>query len=771
VSPAPGMPDSVPCRALPKARALDIIVPLYRNAELAERCIDSLLDNLGEIACRAPRLLLVNDSPDDREIETLLSVSKYARPEIVQLTNASNLGFVCSANRGLAHSRTGRRDALLVNSDTITFPGTLKNLVEASSADPQIGFASPRSNNASLTSLPHYHGGRLPTPAQAIEHWRALAPHMPQWHFTPTAVGFYLYIRYEVLANHGLLSEEFGRGYEEENDLIMRAGKVGWRAVLANHAFAYHSGSASFRMLDIDLKRHREENLGKITRKHPEFLTLVRRYESSAHFRAERILAGLIPDPTGRLRVAIDLSSVGAHHNGTNEHTVAFLHSIATRWSHQFQISVVAARDAFEFHRLNTLDGIRRVDTAAPGDHAIALRIAQPFKLRNLRDMANLAPINVYAMLDTIAEDCGPLSADMDVAPLWDHVASNSNGLVFNSKFGESQFLSRHRAASRIPRLSKLLSTCLADYRAVPRPSTSASSHVLIVGNHFAHKGVERSVELLRSSFPTLQFIALAGVDQTDANVTFVRSGGVEQDRLERLFADASAVVLPSYVEGFGLGLMHALAAGRAVVARRIPATEEILGSFESLEGVHLFDTDPELPDALLRALSSTVSSHVVERQSAGWNEWTDAVCGFLLGLTRDPHCFDRLVDRIASLDALEAASAQQRGAEAPSPPRDAEPVVPDAVPLEQLLGMDGRRFVQHAYATLLQRNADESGLAFYVAELDAGTDKIEILRALSSSDEAKSRGIAVEGLDEMLQRSEVDASTKKRWFWSKAPS
>ena len=46
-------------------------------------------------------------------------------------------------------------------------------------ADPQIGFACPRSNNASISSLPHFVGGVLPTPQQARDNWAQISRTMP----------------------------------------------------------------------------------------------------------------------------------------------------------------------------------------------------------------------------------------------------------------------------------------------------------------------------------------------------------------------------------------------------------------------------------------------------------------------------------------------------------------------------------------------------------------------------------------------------------------
>jgi hypothetical protein len=66
---------------------------------------------------------------------------------------------------------------------------------------------------------------------------------------------------------------------------------------------------------------------------------------------------------------------------------------------------------------------------------------------------------------------------------------------------------------------------------------------------------------------------------------------------------------------------------------------------------------------------------------------------------------------------------------------------------LSTLLSFDGRRFVELAYRTLLQREADESGLAFYTAEVESGVSKITIVATLANSPEGRARGVQLDGL------------------------
>jgi GT2 family glycosyltransferase len=727
-------------------RRIDLIVPIYKNAELVKACVDSLIRHLPEIAESRPRLVLVNDSPDDADVAQLLQTYSTAATELMVLRNETNQGFVRSVNRGIAQAVADGHDVLLINSDTQTFAGTLANLLAAARADPQIGFASPRSNNASICSLPHFFGSPAPTPEEAYQRWHVLSRTMPAYHFTPTAVGFYMFVSHTVLADHGSLREDFGLGYEEENDLVMRAGKVGTRAVLANHAFAYHAGSASFNLTELDLADHRHQNLQKLAGFHPEFLPLVRRYEASPHFRAERLMTGLLPDAQGRLKVVFDLTGMGQHHNGTNEQTVAVLRAMAAGHAYRIRLAGVAMAESFKFHGLDLIDGLHREEPDAPGLHGVAIRMAQPFDLHHINVLEALAPINVFAMLDTIAEDCCPLAAENDVAALWDHVAQHANGLIFTSRFTEQTFCNRHPAANALPRWQQLLPTKLACY-AKPRRA-SKRSHVLVQGNHYPHKGSDEAAAIIAAALPDTRVVVLGSETKQTGNLTSHRAGLLAPDMVEQLFTDAAVVVLPSYVEGFGFGFMHALAAGRPIVARRIPATEEILATLDEVEGVFLFDKNTELLQNVVGALQTSLSK-AGDSRTEGWEHWAVGLAAFASRLAERTDVFTCLVRRIQGDDLLrKAALASSEGADT-EPRAQQKPLGRrNAVDLPALLKMDGEQFVEHAYATLLGRTADESGLKNYVAELSAGRTKEDVLVSLAKSAEGRARDVSLVELE-----------------------
>src|SRR5262249_17480895 len=112
----------------------------------------------------------------------------------------------------------------------------------------------------------------------------------------PTAVGFCMYIRRDALASLGLFdAERFGRGYGEENDFCMRAGKAGWRNILAGDTFIYHNGSVSFSEDGIALPQASAKALFEVP---PDSPQVVHEF--------------LVRDPPLPLRAAIDAARVVA---------------------------------------------------------------------------------------------------------------------------------------------------------------------------------------------------------------------------------------------------------------------------------------------------------------------------------------------------------------------------------------------------------------------------------------------------------------------------
>jgi GT2 family glycosyltransferase len=269
---------------------IDVIIPVYKGLRETRRCLDSVLANQQSTAFET---VVVDDSSPDPEIVAHLD-QLAGRGRITLLRNEGNLGFVRSVNRGI--SLHADRDVVLLNSDTEVANDWLDRLRRCATAQPDIGTATPFSNNATICSYPFqgWTGGMPGTLGlEALDRLFATA-NAGRSVDLPTAVGFCMYIRRSCLAQVGPFdAERFGRGYGEENDFCMRAAGAGWRNVLAGDVFVYHKGSVSFSGERPALTLTASRTLAEL---HPQYLGLVREF--------------VIRDPSGPLREAVDLARI-----------------------------------------------------------------------------------------------------------------------------------------------------------------------------------------------------------------------------------------------------------------------------------------------------------------------------------------------------------------------------------------------------------------------------------------------------------------------------
>ncbi|NBC33017.1 MAG: glycosyltransferase [Alphaproteobacteria bacterium] len=660
------------------APPVDIIIPFYRRADLVAPLMEALSRMSAEIAACRGRVIVINDSPDDPALSAALEDVEHRAtgvPALSVRTNDRNLGFVGSVNHGLAAARDAGHDALLLNSDTRPSPGAFAEMRRVAYADAMTGFVSPRSNNATLCTLPPQAEYHQQSPAAAEAAFRRLARHLPPVRYVPTAVGFCLYIKQAVLAEFGLFSTDYGRGYNEENEYICRANRCGYRAVLANHAFVWHEGEASFAatggkaMLETG-------NAARLDAACPEYRPSVEAYFASPEVEAEALLTALLPDSDGRLDLAFDFSSVGPSHNGTYEAAKALLSVFAARYQADYNIFVLATAEAARFHGLDRLERVYVLPPDCNRRFAVALRIGQPFEPQVVVRMGRWAVFTIWFMLDTIAWDCQYLALGHgDLTGLWRTVFDHADAVLFNSRFTEAQFAARFDLPAGLIRLASPHSYRLADYRPDPAatgiaPAVPVGRHVLVIGNHFQHKYLKPTVDALSRAMPDRTLYAL-GLDAHPARrVVCQRAGELSEATMDRLFAEAALVVFPSHYEGFGFPTLKALAYGKPVMVRDMPLAREIRDRLGEpvAANVHLYRTTAALATRLAAGLPAWQGGPPDGvGEGDGWERAADELADVVTRvLARPEPALPRLVRRLLAVRALAgtggAESAQLSG-------------------------------------------------------------------------------------------------------------
>lgn len=103
------------------------------------------------------------------------------------------------------------------------------------------------------------------------------------------------------------------------------------------------------------------------------------------------------------------------------------------------------------------------------------------------------------------------------------------------------------------------------------------SEYLLFVGADGPRKGLEYLTKA-HASDPSLPPLVIAGPGRSGVDGRVLRTGYLSDVHLRSVVAGASALVLPSRDEGFGLPVLEALACGVPVVCSDVPALREVAG-------------------------------------------------------------------------------------------------------------------------------------------------------------------------------------------------
>lgn len=252
-----------------------IIIPVYGDWESLSKCIDSVL----KFVATNHEVLFVNDKGPDwqvlgKKIKAKIKGYKHCK----YFENKTNLGYVKNCNYAVSNLATDNKDIILLNSDTVVTKGFLEELQAAVYASEEFGVACPRSNNATIASIPinpkTY--GRTIGQDEAYKIYLDIKNYLPAISIVPVAVGFCLYIKRSLVDQYGLFNEIYGKGYGEENDFCMSMSRKGQMSIMANRAFVFHQGARSFtnkRRAEL-VKKH--EKL--LLKRHPNHDALVANY-------------------------------------------------------------------------------------------------------------------------------------------------------------------------------------------------------------------------------------------------------------------------------------------------------------------------------------------------------------------------------------------------------------------------------------------------------------------------------------------------------------
>jgi len=227
---------------------VSVVVLCYNNWADTQACLESVL-SLSQYPDERLEIIVVDNASTDETPEGLDALAKPGRVKVIR--NDTNLGFAAGNNVGM-RAATGDI-VILLNNDTYVTRGWIRRLIRPLMSDGRVGLSGPLTNNIGNEQ-------KVSIRYTTMDEMQRLALQLTDAHlgstYTTDGLAFFcVAIRREVMTDVGLLDEEYGVGFFEDDDYCRRATAKGWRMVIADDAFVHHKLSATFERLGAEARR------------------------------------------------------------------------------------------------------------------------------------------------------------------------------------------------------------------------------------------------------------------------------------------------------------------------------------------------------------------------------------------------------------------------------------------------------------------------------------------------------------------------------------
>jgi GT2 family glycosyltransferase/glycosyltransferase involved in cell wall biosynthesis len=643
---------------------LTIVVPVYGDWESLQRCLESLVSFSDPLR---HTVIIVNDcGPDVDDLEQAIEPYIASHENFHYFRNDRNLGFVGTCNRAVLELDESDNDVVLLNSDAELTEGALDELVAVLQLSERHGMVCPRSNFATIATIParsYRANDRDGDPIESHAIFEAVRADLPRYYVSPVALGFCFLVRRSLIVNHGLFDEVFGVGYDEENDLCLRVNALGYSSLIANHAFVFHVGATSF---GSEIAEHKQANSELLLERYPFYDKARDRFTRFGYSAADNF-AAFVNAARGPRKILLDVHYMSLIYNGSTKNILTFLAFLsAQNIDDSIEITLAAQSTAIEVFNLRSF-GFRTLEYAEV-DELFDLGVA-------------LSPVTTFTQLEHLNRNCVRwLICHLDIIALriWALSVSDPgrplavrDSLIYADRVVTISETTWRDTIAFFPELDgALLNPPTVIHQGSPRIALQDSPEpnfgvvdadklrkvfrvdddfVLIVGNSYPHKQVRRAVKELAGHGLKLVVLGSLNGMPTGDDVTVLASGRLSESDVATLYARAALVVFPSAYEGYGLPVPEALDHGTPVVAFSTEVVREVTRSIDAEDAVVFYDRFDTLVEVVKQAIDDKKLAKAAARhrgKTATITDFNQKLWATALETLAIPFDFPRLRDR-----------------------------------------------------------------------------------------------------------------------------
>lgn len=545
-----------------------LAIPFYKN----EKFIDEIIRWFKSTAAQIDRELIsevvvINDCPSSEGSEFLQS--KCAEIGFLYVKNQENIGYLRTANAAYEKAKLKDVCLILLNSDTIPFPGFLSEINKCFERDSMLGIVSARSNNATICNI--YDRSIYYEDERSLQKFQKdsvlFQKYLPDISYVPVVTGFCFAIHRNVIKTFDGFDAIYTVGYEEENDFCIRVSERGYRIGIANKAFVAHLEGKSFELTGVR-KTLKEKNAEIIRNKYLFYDNIIENYSNSLTYSLEKRVAKVLDN---QKKILIDARVLSPYFNGSNKLIVEYINALVKL---DYLVDISVNISAAKFHNLTDSPNINFIQEPSK-IYEIGILLGQPMYEPMLWTIPRHSLVSLCIFFDTIAHDCPQLRAENKILDsLWTILPFVYTDISFISEHSHEQF--KNKFGTGLAKLhTHLLPINVKSFSSIS--NTMSSNCALVFGNKFIHKGIDILLSQLPEVSDFKYYILGHATKTTRSDIIFLNPGEISKDHLDELFKKISFSIMPSFAEGFGFPLIETLSYGKPIYCRDIKCYREII--------------------------------------------------------------------------------------------------------------------------------------------------------------------------------------------------